>query len=97
MGTDAINSIDLRRVWIADEETGLVFSMTMFRHPMEERVFKVIAADRTLTDRDMSRQNPFNFESVHIFKIQKRQIHDIEALGISLPLHSKNGWSEFWR
>ena len=42
-------------------------------------------------------QRPFDFESVHIFKIQKGQIHDIEAMGISLPLRSKNGWSEFWR
>ena len=32
-----------------------------------------------------------------IFKIQKAQIHDIEAMGISLPLHSKNGRSGFWR
>jgi hypothetical protein len=92
-----INRIDLRRVWIADEETGLVFGMTMFRHPMEEKVFKVYGPDGTLTDRDMSRQNPFDFESVHIFKIQKGQIHDIEALGISLPYHSKNGWSDFIR
>lgn len=92
-----INSIDLRRVWIADEETGLVFGMTMFRHPMEEKVFKVYGPDGTLTDRDMTRQNPFDFESVHIFKIQKGQIHDIEAMGISLPFRSKNGWSEFWR
>ena len=92
-----MNSIDLRRVWIADEETGLVFGMTMFRHPMEEKVFKVIGPDGALTDRDMSRQNPFDFESVHIFKIRNAQIHDIEALGISLPLHSKNGWSEFRR
>jgi hypothetical protein len=92
-----INSIDLRRVWIADEETGLVFGLSMFRHPMEEKVFKVYGPDGTLTDRDMTRQNPFDFESVHIFKVQKGQIHDIEAMGISLPLRSKNGWSEFWR
>jgi hypothetical protein len=92
-----INSIDLRRVWIADEETGLVLGMSMFRHPMEEKVFKIHGPDGKLTDRDMTRQNPFDFESVHIFKVQKGQIHDIEALGISLPLHSKNGWSDFWR
>jgi hypothetical protein len=32
-----IASIDLRRVWIADEEKGLVFGLTMFRHPMTEK------------------------------------------------------------
>lgn len=92
-----INSIDLRRVWIADEETGLVFGMTMFRHPMEEKIFKIYNADGQLVDRDMTNQMPFDFESIHVFKIQKAQIHDIEAMGISLPLHSRNGWSDFWR
>ena len=71
--------------------------LSMFRHPMEEKVFKVYSPDGTLIDRYMTRQNPFDFESVHISKIQKGQIHDIEAMGISLPLRSRNGWSEFWR
>ena len=92
-----INSIDLRRVWIADEEKGLVFGLTMFRHPMEEKVFTVLSADGTPTERDMSNQRQFDFESVHIFKIQGGKIHEIEAMGISLPFRSKNGWSEFWR
>src|SRR4029077_1020665 len=30
-----IGSIDLRRIWIADEEKGLVFAYTMFRHPLD--------------------------------------------------------------
>jgi hypothetical protein len=92
-----INSIDLRRVWIADEEKGLVFGLSMFRHPMEEKVFTVINADGTRADRDMSKQNPFDFESVHILKIQGGKLHDIEAMGISLPFRSKNGWSDFVR
>ena len=29
-----IDSIDLRRVWIADEETGLAFGISQFRHSM---------------------------------------------------------------
>jgi hypothetical protein len=41
--------------------------------------------------------NPFDFESVHIFKIQGGKIHDIEAMGISLPYRSSNGWSDFLR
>lgn len=92
-----ITSIDLRRVWIADEEKGLVFGLSMFRHPMEEKLFTVLAADGTPSQRDMSNQKPFDFESVHIFKIRGGRIHDIEAMGISLPYKSKNGWSEFWR
>jgi hypothetical protein len=92
-----INSIDLRRVWIADEERGLVFGLSMFRHPMEEKIFTVFGPDGTRTQRDMTRQSPFDFLSVHIFKIRRGQIHDIEAMGISLPFRSTNGWSEFWR
>ena len=36
-GLSYITSIDLRRVWIADEEKGLVFGLTMFRQPMVEK------------------------------------------------------------
>ena len=32
-----IDSIDLRRIWIVDEEQGLVFAYSMFRHPMEKK------------------------------------------------------------
>jgi hypothetical protein len=91
-----INSIDLRRVWIADEEKGLVFGMTMFRHPLEERSWTIVNPDGTQSTREL-KNDPFDFESVHIFKIQGAKIHDIEAMGISLPFKSKNGWSENWR
>jgi hypothetical protein len=93
----AMNPIRTGLVAAFDEEAGLVFGMTIFRHPMEEKVFKIYNADCQLVDRDMTNQRPFDFESIHIFKIRKAQIHDIEAMGISLPLHSKSGWSDFWR
>jgi hypothetical protein len=35
-----IESINLRRVWIADEEKGLVFGLSMFHHPMNEKVLR---------------------------------------------------------
>ena len=91
-----INSIDLRRVWIADEERGLVFGLSMFRHPLDERVWTIINPDGTRGQREL-KNNPFDFESVHIFKIRSGRIHEIEAMGISLPYRSKNGWSEFVR
>jgi hypothetical protein len=92
----AMNPIRTGLVAAFDEETGLVFGMTMFRHPMEEKVFKIYNADGQRVDRDITNPRPFDFESIHVFKIQKAQIHD-EAMGISLPLHSKSGWSDFWR
>jgi hypothetical protein len=89
-----INSIDLRRVWIADEEHGLVFGLTMFRHPMEQKTITVIKKDGTTAERPMN-FNPFDLEAAHIFKIWGDKIHEIEAMGFTLPLYSKNGWSPF--
>ena len=91
-----ITSIDLRRVWIADEEKGLVFGLTQFRHPYTERERVVFNADgtrRTVTDNN----SPFDTYAAHIFKIQGGKIYEIEAMGVTMPLNSPNGWSEFLR
>jgi hypothetical protein len=89
-----INSIDLRRIWIADEERGLVFGLTMFRHPMEQKTITVIKKDGTTAERPMNFA-PFDLEAAHIFKIYGNKIHEIEAMGFTLPLYSKNGWNPF--
>ena len=91
-----ITSIDLRRVWIADPEKGLVFGLTMFRQPMQEKFVDIVNKDGTTTKRPMN-FNPFDLEAAHIFKISGRKIHEIEAIGFVLPLNSKNGWSRFVR
>jgi hypothetical protein len=91
-----INSIDLRRVWIADEEKGLVFGLTMFRHPMQEKFVTILNPDGT-TRRQEWNFNPFDLAAAHIFKIYDNRIHEIEAMGFGLPLYSKNGWSQFTR
>ena len=87
-------SIDLRRIWIADEERGLVFAYSMFRHPMEQKSITILNKDGTTTERPMN-FNPFDLEAAHIYKISGGKIHEIEAMGFSLPLYSKNGWSPF--
>jgi hypothetical protein len=89
-----INSIDLRRIWIADEERGLVFGLTMFRHPMDQKTITILKPDGTTSERPMN-FNPFDLEAAHIFKIWGGKIHEIEAMGFSLPLYSKNGWNPF--
>ena len=91
-----ITSIDLRRVWIADEEKGLVFGLTMFRHPMEQRSVTILNKDGSTTERPMDFA-PFDLEAAHIFKISAGKIHEIEAMGFTLPLYSKNGWGQFIR
>ena len=91
-----INSIDLRRIWIADEERGLAFGLTMFRHPMEQKTITVVKKDGTTAERPMNFA-PFDLEAAHIFKISGGKIHEIEAMGFTLPLYSKNGWNPFTR
>ena len=91
-----IESIDLRRLWIADPEKGLVFGLSMFRHPIKEKTITVLNPDGTRSERPVSFA-PFDLPAAHIFKIQGNKIHDIEAMGFQMPLYSKNGWSEFIR
>jgi hypothetical protein len=66
-----ITSIDLRRVWIADEEKGLVFGLTMFRHPMDQKFVTLPNRDGSTTERPMN-FNPFDLAAAHIFKISAR-------------------------
>ena len=89
-----ITSIDLRRVTIADEEHGLVFGLTMFRQPMEQKTITILKKDGTTSERPMNFA-PFDLEAAHIFKISGDKIHEIEAMGFILPLYSKNGWYPF--
>ena len=91
-----ITSIDLRRVRIADPQKGLVFGLTMFRHPMTEKSVTIINKDGTTRQQPMNFA-PFDLEAAHIFKISGGKIHEIEAMGFTLPLYSKNGWSPFVR
>ena len=91
-----ITSIDLRRVWIADEEKGLVFGLTMFRHPMEFKSWTILNPDGTTGERVLNR-DPFDTQNAHIFKISSGMIREIEAMGFARPLNSKNGWSPFVR
>ena len=95
-GLSYITSIDLRRVWIADRETGLVFGLTMFRQPMDPKSVTILNKDGTTTERPMNFA-AFDLEAAHIFKIRGGKLHEIEAMGFMLPLNSKNGWSPFTR
>ena len=91
-----IGSIDLRRIWIADEERGLVFALSMFRHPLEQKSITILNKDGSTAERPVN-FNPFDLEAAHIHKISGGKIHEIEAMGFTLPLNSKNGWSPFMK
>jgi hypothetical protein len=68
----------------------------MFRHPLNEpnKNYPVVNKDGTISDRTMNFA-PFDLEAAHIDKIFGGKLHEIEAMGFSLPLNSKNGGSPF--
>jgi hypothetical protein len=92
-----IESIDLRRVWIADAATGLVFGISQFRHPLVDKTLDIYDADGRLTERDMSQFDAFDMPAMHIFKIAGNRIHEIEAIGIVMPFMSPSGWNPHLR
>jgi len=90
---DYIKRIEPRRVWIADPETGLVFGLSQFRHPMEEKFVKIVGVP-SVDHIDMNFK-PFDLPAAHIFKISGGKIHEIEAMGFTAPYNSKTGWEQY--
>ena len=86
-----ITTIEDRRVEIADTVTGLAIGFSHFHHPMTEKKFK-ITGNPDRQESDMRNQKPFDMPAMHIFKIWGGQLHEIEAIGISVPYNSPTGW-----
>jgi hypothetical protein len=87
-----ITEINNRRVEIADPETGLVMGFSHFRHPMTNKVLKIVGVPG-YTERPMN-FNPFDLPAAHIFKVEGGKIHEIEAMGFALPYNSPTGWEK---
>lgn len=85
-----IDTIDNRRVQIADEETGLAFGLSHFHHSMKQKELRTIGVPGEEI-RKMDFQ-PFDLPAMHIYKIWGGQIHEIEAIGILAPYNSPTGW-----
>jgi hypothetical protein len=85
-----IKRIEPRRVEIADVETGLVFGLSQFRHPMEEKSLNIVGVPG-VESVDMPFK-PFDLPAAHIYKVQGGKIHEIEAMGFTMPYNSKTGW-----
>jgi hypothetical protein len=85
-----IKRIEPRRVEIADPETGLVFGLSQFRHPMEEKVLKIVGVPGV--DHVDMNFKPFDLPAAHIYKVSGGKIHEIEAMGFMMPYNSKTGW-----
>ena len=87
-----IKRIEPRRVEIADVETGLVFGLSQFRHPMTEKSLKIVGVP-VVDSIDMNFK-PFDLPAAHIYKIRGGKIHEIEAMGFVMPYNSKTGWEQ---
>lgn len=85
-----IKAIDNRRVEIADVETGLVFGLSHFRHPMEQQYVDIVGVP------DVKRLDlpfkPFDLPAAHIYKVYGGKMHEIEAMGFTAPYNAKTGW-----
>ena len=85
-----IKRIEPRRVEIADPQTGLVFGLSQFRHPMEEKSLKIVGVPGV--DHVDMNFKPFDLPAAHIYKVSGGKIHEIEAMGFTMPYNSKTGW-----
>jgi hypothetical protein len=85
-----IKRIEPRRVWIADTQTGLVFGLSQFRHPMKEDHVDIVGYPGVKTV--PMKFKPFDLPAAHIFKVRGGEIHEIEAMGFMAPYDSKTGW-----
>jgi hypothetical protein len=87
-----IDTIDDRRVMIADTVTGLAIGFSHFHHSFKTHEFpRVGIPGVTTATMDFK---PFDLPAMHIFKIWGGKIHEIEAVGISAPYNSPTGWED---
>jgi hypothetical protein len=85
-----IDTIDDRRVEIADVETGLVFGLSHFRHSMKQKFVGIKGVpDVEKVDLNI---NAFDLPAAHIYKVSGGRIHEIEAMGFTTAYNSKTGW-----
>jgi hypothetical protein len=87
-----IKRIEPRRVEIADSETGLVFGLSQFRHPMQEKTVRIVGVPG-VDHLDMNFK-PFDLPAAHVFKVYGGKMHEIEAMGFVMPYNSKTGWEK---
>jgi hypothetical protein len=90
-----IDTIENRRVEIADPVTGLVWGMSHFHHDMKEPSYRLINVPFS-TERVIraSTGGGFDMPAIHIYKVWGGQMHEIEAMGIVMPYMSPTGWEE---
>jgi hypothetical protein len=85
-----ITEINPRRLVVADEQKGLAVGFSMFQHDGSLKAMPIKGVPGI--DSMPAPSQRFNWPSMHIFKIRKGKIYEIEALGAFLPYGAKPGW-----
>lgn len=85
-----ITEIKPRRLVVADVQKGIAVGFSMFYHTGELKVMPIkgVPGVTEVKAPDMR----FNLPAVHFFKIRKGQIHEIEAIGASMPYGVSSDW-----
>jgi hypothetical protein len=79
-----------RRLAVVDEQKGLVFAFPMFNHRGGVRQIRIKGVPGV--DVIPMGGGTSNLQAGEIFKIRAGKIHEIEAMGTSLPYGTKSGW-----
>ena len=85
-----ITAIKNRRLLVIDEQKGLAVGFSNLQHDSKPKVVKLKGIPE-LESVPMF-QGVFNMPAIHIFKIKKGKIYEIEATGLSVPYGAKTGW-----
>ncbi len=85
-----ISEIRNRRLLVIDEQKGLAVGFSNLYHDSKLKTMKLKGVPGV--DSVPAYQGTFNMPAIHIFKIKKGKIYDIEATGLSLPYGTKTGW-----
>jgi hypothetical protein len=85
-----ITDITDRRVLAIDEEKGLAFAFSIFRHDGKPKVMKITGVPG-ITERK-NEWGAFDLPAAHVFKIRNGKIYEIEAIGYVADHGVTNGW-----
>jgi hypothetical protein len=85
-----ITEIRNRRLLVVDEQKGLAVGCSNFYHDSKLKTMKLRGVPGL--EEVPAYQGTFNMPPMHIFKIKKGKIYDIEATGLVLPYGTKTGW-----
>ena len=85
-----ITDITDRRVFAVDEEKGLVFAFSIFRHDGEPKVLQIKGVPG-VTERPND-FGAFDLPAAHIYKIRSGKIYEIEAIGYMAEHGVTTGW-----